>query len=126
MEEIIINLTNKVETLRQIKEYLRKDQKYIIKLKNNRNSINDSKQIEEVVKAFNIKDKRKRYNYIYDTVCTYLDEKFQKENICDFKNSKCIAVREGGNFENNCGWCYGPKSGKCKNQINNKFTIKSI
>lgn len=126
MEEIIINLTTKEDALKQIKKYLRKDQKYKIKLKNNLNNTDCSKQIEELVEAFNIKDIRKRYIYIYDTVCDYLDEKFQRDNICDFKNNKCIAVREGGYFENNCGCCYGPKRGKCKYLINNKCTIKSI
>ena len=30
-----------------------------------------------------------RYNYIYDTVCNYLDGYFYGKNLCDFKNNKC-------------------------------------
>lgn len=30
-----------------------------------------------------------RYNYIYDTVCNYLDKCFYGKNLCDFKDNKC-------------------------------------
>lgn len=30
-----------------------------------------------------------RYNYIYDTVCDYLDSYFYGKNLCDFKNNIC-------------------------------------
>ena len=30
-----------------------------------------------------------RYNYIYDTVCDYLDGFFYGKNFCDFKNNQC-------------------------------------
>lgn len=30
-----------------------------------------------------------RYNYIYDTVCNYLDSVFYGKNVCDFKDNKC-------------------------------------
>lgn len=30
-----------------------------------------------------------RYNYIYDTVCKYLDNYFYGKNLCDFQNNKC-------------------------------------
>lgn len=33
--------------------------------------------------------KYERYNYIYDTVCDYLDSYFYGKNLCDFKNNKC-------------------------------------
>lgn len=29
------------------------------------------------------------YNFIYDTVCDYLDSYFYGKNLCDFKNNKC-------------------------------------
>lgn len=35
------------------------------------------------------KNKKERYNYIYDTVCDYLDNFFYGENLCDFKNNQC-------------------------------------
>lgn len=33
--------------------------------------------------------KYERYNYIYDTVCDYLDSYFYGKNLCDFKDNKC-------------------------------------
>ena len=30
-----------------------------------------------------------RYNYIYDTVCNYLDSFFYGKNLCDFKENQC-------------------------------------
>ena len=30
-----------------------------------------------------------RYNYIYDTVCDYLDSYFYGKNLCDFKSNQC-------------------------------------
>lgn len=30
-----------------------------------------------------------RYNYIYDTVCDYLDSCFYGKNLCDFQDNKC-------------------------------------
>jgi len=126
MKEITLTLNNKEQIIKQIKKYLKKDQDYLLKLEKKTNDISNSKEIEELIKAFNIKDLRKRYTYIYDTMCTYLDEKFKEDNICDFKNNKCIAVRENAYFENDCGCCYGPKRGKCQYLKNNTCSIKSI
>ena len=33
--------------------------------------------------------KKERYNYIYDTVCNYLDGYFYGKNLCDFKDNQC-------------------------------------
>lgn len=34
-------------------------------------------------------NKKEMYDYIYNEVCNYLDQKFIDENLCDFKNNKC-------------------------------------
>lgn len=39
--------------------------------------------------AIFFKTRYERYNYIYDTVCDYLDTVFYGKNVCDFKDNKC-------------------------------------
>ena len=42
-----------------------------------------------------------RYNYIYDTVCDYLDSYFYGKNLCDFKNNKC-GEKRNTSYTNGC------------------------
>ena len=52
----------------------------------------ENQQENEFINAINAilyETRYERYNYIYDTVCEYLDNFFYKENLCDFKNNKC-------------------------------------
>lgn len=54
-------------------------------------SINNKMQ-NDFITAINTifyKTKADMYNYIYDTVCDYLDSFFYGKNLCDFKNNKC-------------------------------------
>ncbi|MGN1300381.1 MAG: hypothetical protein ACI4VC_03455 [Clostridia bacterium] len=44
-----------------------------------------------------------RYNYIYDTVCNYLDSYFYGKNLCDFQNNKCGEKR---NSPSTTGCCH--------------------
>lgn len=44
-----------------------------------------------------------RYNYIYDTVCDYLDSYFYGKNLCDFQNNKCGEKR---NTSSTTGCCH--------------------
>ncbi len=44
-----------------------------------------------------------RYNYIYDTVCDYLDSYFYEKNLCDFQNNKCGEKR---NTSSTTGCCH--------------------
>ena len=41
------------------------------------------------VNAIFFNTRYERYNYIYDTVCNYLDSYFYGKNLCDFKDNKC-------------------------------------
>ena len=63
-----------------------------------------------LITSYNIKDKRERYSYIYDVVCNELDRRFNKLNLCDFKDSKCIRKRNlVGRYEDNTlnyGCCF--------------------
>ena len=98
------------------------DNKKIIKLKEFNNlKIRDMFTIKE---AINIKNKKERYIYIYDTVCSYLDDIIKKNNYCDFKDDVCIRDRLNGSYhKNGCCECLG--RGKCKYLINSVCTEKS-
>lgn len=127
MEEITIIVHNNLNAcLSQIKKYLRNDQKYLLKLVIETANLEEAKILKEVVIAFNEKNRRKRYQYIYETVCKNLDQKFTTENICNFQNNRCIAVRTCNYCENENGCCYGPKRGKCKHLKNHTCNIKSL
>ena len=41
------------------------------------------------INAIMYNTKYERYNYIYDTVCDYLDSCFYGKNLCNFKENKC-------------------------------------
>lgn len=41
------------------------------------------------INAIMYNTKYERYNYIYDSVCDYLDSCFYGKNLCNFKNNKC-------------------------------------
>lgn len=44
----------------------------------------------------------KRYNYIYDNVCDYLDNFFYGKNLCDFKDNKCGKKRNTASVTGCC------------------------
>lgn len=52
---------------------------------------NDNEQNEFIsaIHAIFCTNRYNRYNYIYDTVCDYLDSFFYGKNLCDFKDNKC-------------------------------------
>lgn len=81
------------------------------------------KDIITIMHAINIKDIAKRYDYIYDTVCGYLDEKI-KTNYCEFKDGICIKYRiKDPSHKNGCCECKG--RGRCKYLIDGVCTMKS-
>lgn len=59
------------------------------------------------VNAIFYKTKYERYNYIYDTVCDYLDSFFYGKNFCDFKDNKC---GEKKNTSSTIGCCHHYKN----------------
>ena len=117
------------ENIKEVKKHLKK-----LSRKNQKNNITISttlknKEIDDlrkIVTALNIEDIEKRYSYIYDEACNYLDNEFKTKNICDFKNNKCIAVREKMHNDSDYGCCYGRKRGLCKNFENKKCQISSL
>lgn len=59
-------------------------------------------QFIQAINAIFYKTRYERYNYIYDTVCEYLDGFFYGKNLCEFENNKCGEKR---NTTSNCGCC---------------------
>ena len=55
------------------------------------------------INAIFYKTRYERYNYIYDTVCNYLDGYFYGKNLCDFKDNKCGEKR---NTSSTTGCCH--------------------
>lgn len=54
------------------------------------------------INAILYKTRYERYNYIYDTVCDYLDSFFYGKNLCDFQDNKCGEKR---NTNSTIGCC---------------------
>lgn len=68
----------------------------------------DSKDKEQTdfilaVNAILYNSRYERYNFIYDTVCEYLDSCFYGKNLCDFKDNKCGEKR---NTSSTTGCCH--------------------
>lgn len=103
--------------------------------------IGNSIYLEDLLNAFKVMTlatKREMYEFIYDTVCDWLDKNFSENNICNFKNDKCIANREGCTTHENMGCCYSFKYAKlfdirlvtdvklCQYMQNSKCQTKNI
>lgn len=94
------------------------DEKYL-----NKDISNKLRDIITIMHAVNIKNIEERYDYIYDTVCAYLDERI-KTNYCEFKDNICVKYRKkGSNHENGCCECKG--RGRCKYLIDGVCTMKT-
>ena len=66
------------------------------------NTNTEQTQFIQAINAIFYKTRYERYNYIYDTVCEYLDGFFYGKNLCEFENNKCGEKR---NTTSICGCC---------------------
>ena len=71
-----------------------------------------------IINALNIKMRKPRIKYIYDTSCQIIDDKYKGINICGFKNNKCYA-QLNNNYCNGC--CR-----KCKYQTSHGCPTKNL
>ena len=126
--EIDITNDNIEKVIKKTKTITRKcDKKNLILKFNIKEKINDEillRDIKSIEKAINFKTKEERYNYIYDTVCKYLDDRIINENYCEFKDDVCIKFREEDPSHKN-GCCEYETRGKCKYLINSECTMKT-
>lgn len=93
---------NKVEILKQLIKSNKKDINKIL-------ISNYDDEIIDVIKAIFIEDKRKKIEFIYDRVCSLLDEKWNNCFPCEFCNNKCIASRNNYMDKEYNGCCYSFK-----------------
>lgn len=83
------------------------------------------RQISLLVEALNIKERKERLAFIYDKTCELLDSRFQGENICQFKNNKCVVNRINNTNIDGCCRCRNNKR-RCKFLINHRCTNKNL
>jgi len=126
--EINIDNNNIEKIIKSTKKIIKVcDNKNLILKFNIKEDINDElllRDIKSIEKAINIKNKEERYNYIYDTVCGYLDDRIINENYCEFKDDVCIRFRkEDPTHKNGC--CEWVGRGKCKYLVNSECTMKT-
>ena len=73
-------------------------------------SNNESIYFNDVINALRciyISDKLKKYEYIYNTVCDYLDEQFKINNFCVFhEDDSCVNNRKENSIHSTMGCCY--------------------
>lgn len=72
----------------------------LCKFETNSNDIQDL----IIVNALNIKNRKKRTTYIYDSACEYIDNYYKNENICGFKNCQCY-IKQVKNNDLKYGCC---------------------
>lgn len=75
-------------------------------------------ECQGIITAYNLKNKAKRLKYIYEKVCSNLDDLAKQNNYCDFKCNKCLVQRNREAFNGCCG--------NCKYLGSNGCTIKSL
>lgn len=83
------------------------------------------KQISLLIEALNIKDKKKRLEFVYDKACDLLDNDFYGCNLCEFKNGKCMHDRKINSLGGGC-CCNHDKSRACKHLTNIGCSTKCL
>ncbi len=106
----IKDLIRKIQKIEKKYQSIKTDEpKMIFEMIGNK-KIKIKEDLIKCMKAIFLTNKREKIEYIYDQVCKDIDEEFEKNNYCDFKNDVCIEKR----------------SGKCKEKITmgccHKFT----
>ena len=74
----------------------------------------------QIIKGLNIKRRKERIKYVYDTACNIIDNNIAGENICGFKNGKCYIQQKQNN--NKCNGCCR----MCKYQSKNGCPTKNL
>mgnify|MGYP005788324719 CR=1 FL=1 len=84
-----------------------------------KNNINDN-MIDYIINALNIKNRKKRITYIYDSSCKLIDDNTKNTNICGFKDNKCYVQRNLNNGK--CNGCCR----RCLYQTNKGCSTKNL
>lgn len=111
-EIFMINFTDDIkQNIKLLKELKKKNKKIrysgikyndyrLIGIINNANQ-----EIIDCIKAIFIDNRDEKYEFIYNTICNQLDQKWINENPCKFENNICICERQYKNPREN-GCCY--------------------
>lgn len=87
-------------------------------------------ELKPIVEALNIKNRKQRITYIYDTACQQIDDHYQNKNICGFKNNKCYVQQKlkNGTINGCCRCCMyqSPKGCTTKNLTCKIFTCSEV
>lgn len=128
-------LKEKNKIFRKIKHIKRKNEEIlnncfqVIVMNYDKNNEQHIIDLIKSIKVMLLPTIQEKYDYIYDTVCDYLDNEFICKNICDFKNDKCIAKR---NFDLDCGCCrhyeglFSNKLVRCEYLKNKRCSTKCL
>lgn len=87
-------------------------------------------ELNPIIEALNIKNKKQRITYIYDKACEQIDDYYQNKNICGLKNNKCYVQQKLNNKAINgcCRICLYQSSKGCttKNLTCKLFTCSEV
>ena len=101
MKELVISINNE----KDLKKFYKKIWQYKL-FKNTIFKLNgNTYEIENIITALNIKNRRKRIEYIYDDACNYIDNYFKDKNTCGFINNQCFTQRGTSNCNGCCRIC---------------------
>lgn len=78
------------------------------------------KELNYIIEGLNIKNRKKRIEYVYDKACEIIDNNNCNIDRCDFKNNQCILHRKLNNNKIN-GCCR-----MCTFQSNKGCTTKNL
>lgn len=82
-----------IQKIEKIIKRLKKQKEFSVILKVKRGKSKYEEFVIDSIKLISIDGKLKRYNFLYDSICSYLDNETIKNNVCGFENNKCIAKR---------------------------------
>ena len=116
-EIVINNLNDYLNFLKKLKYYKTFFYYNTCFINKNNTNIQDTNYI---IEALNIKNRKKRINYIYTKSCKIIDDKFKDINICGFKNNKCYTQRKLK--KKSCNGCCR----KCLYQTNKGCSTKNL
>ena len=102
----------------------RKNINYTLDCKNKNIDSLTKKQVNILIKALNIKNKKDRLSYIYDASCDLLDNDFYPKNVCNFKNNKCMHDRKHSTVGDGC--CSDDNGNKCMYLVNHRCSVKCL
>ena len=78
--------------------------------------------ISHFIEALNIKNKKQRIIYLYDTLCQQIDTFYADKSLCDFQHDRCISQRKKMKYKNGC--CRLCKYASPKGCTTSNFTCK--